>query len=788
MPWRLPSRDASFFSRYGTVLFALGLLGVLLLGLALAGVLTLWKDWLEQNWSLTFPSPLSFAAWMVLLGVLGAVVLLYFLKLRRQPVKVPSTFLWRKSVEDLHVNSLFQWLRKNILLILQLLFLILLGYGLANPTYNSTAQGRHFIFLVDNSASMSATDETPTRLDKAKAEVRRRIEAMDTSDQAMLITFNQEAYIMQAYTNRKEALLRALDRITPSQQGTRLLPALQLAEGQANPRRSAIEGSMEDPLAAGQMPRATDKPEGIPAQVVIFSDGQFPDVPDFSPGNLKMRLVPVGKSGDNVGITRVQLRKSGTTPTLESTLGFWSRMVTLLQARGTTSNPEEHEVDVRVHNFMATELKNRVAVQLELFVGGERVDRQSKPLRLSPRTVEEIDDPVQGKKRIAHPGISEPTGITTFSFRAVTHGYVRLTLVDQDSGQPWQDAFPLDNTAWLALTPVRRPRVLHIGPSNEWLRDRFLEKLVRRQRVAVTSLPTKDFANTPEYRAAVAGEAYDLVIFDRTTPPSLKEMPKANTFFIGQCPPWPGASWTELPILENLYIKDFRVAHPLLQGIDTLQGMTIKQARALKRDQLPQRASALMESQKEPVLWALGRDRFTDLVLTFPLVTQEGNNEVANTNWPKQPVGTLPLFLDNVVSLMGGYRDFEEPHKPGLPKSFLPTIAAQSAQVRRVDPPGGETVRLLPTRQGEWLYNAPASAGLYEVNWGEPEPFRFAVNLCDTTESDVQPRYQVEIGPQTVEAAPEQMRERQPLWPWFALGALLLLLVEWWVYQRRVAI
>ena len=766
MPWRLPAaKDATFLTRYGTVLFALGLLGVLLLGLGLAGVLTVWREWLEANWSLTFPSPLTFGLWMILAGVVAAVILLYFLKLRRQPVKVPSTFLWRKSVEDLHVNSLFQWLRKNILLILQLLFLIAIGYSLANPTYNSTAQGRHFIFLVDNSASMTATDEQPSRLEKAKAEVRKRIDALDPSDQAMLIAFNQEAAMVQAYTNRKDALLRALERIAPTHQGTRLLPALQLAEGQANPRRSAIEGLVDDPSSTqpGQMPRGMDRPDSIPAEVVIFSDGQFPDVPDFSPGNLKMRFVPAGNSGDNVGITLVQLRKLA-------------------------NNPQEFEVDVRVHNFMANELKDRVALQLELFAGGSRQDRQNKPVTLRPREVEEKEDPVLGKRQTVRPGGSVPGGIITFTVRAVTHGYVRLTLLDQATGQPWQDAFALDNAAWLALTPVRRPRVLHIGPPNEWLKDRFLDKLTRRQRAVVTSLPTKDFATTAEYRAAVTGDAYDLVIFDQVAPPSLAQMPRANTFFLGQCPPYPGASWAELPKMENLFVRDFRVAHPLLQGIETLQGMTIREARALPKDKLPQRASALIESQNEPVLWTLGRDRFTDLVMTFPLVTQVGGTAVANTNWPKQPVGTLPLFLDNVVSILGGYREFEEPHRPGVPKTFQPSVVATAAQVKRADPPGEVNLTLPPTRQGDWLYNAPPTVGLYEVSWGEPEPYRFAVNLADTAESNIQPRFQVEIGPQTVATGTEQIRERRPLWPWFALAALVILLVEWWVYQRRVGV
>ena len=37
--------------------------------------------------------------WAVLAAVPAGIVLLYFLKLKRQPVTVPSTFLWAKTID-----------------------------------------------------------------------------------------------------------------------------------------------------------------------------------------------------------------------------------------------------------------------------------------------------------------------------------------------------------------------------------------------------------------------------------------------------------------------------------------------------------------------------------------------------------------------------------------------------------------------------------------------------------------------------------------------------------------
>src|SRR5436305_11042561 len=109
-----------------------------------------------------FASPLGGAAWAVLAGIPVGIIALYFLKLRRRPVQVPSTLLWRRSLEDLHVNSLFQRLRRNLLLFLHLLMILLAMLALAGTRGNGTSgQGNHWVLAIDNPASMSASDSPP---------------------------------------------------------------------------------------------------------------------------------------------------------------------------------------------------------------------------------------------------------------------------------------------------------------------------------------------------------------------------------------------------------------------------------------------------------------------------------------------------------------------------------------------------------------------------------------------------------------------------------------------------
>src|SRR5450759_325786 len=144
-----------------------------------------------SGFPIDFASPLGGAAWAVLAGVPVGIIALYFLKLRRRPVQVPSTLLWRRSIEDLHVNSLFQRLRRNLLLFLQLLAVALALLALAGPRLRGTTMpGQRFVVAIDDSASMAATDVAPSRLVKAKEAAKAIIEGMDRDDLAMVIAFS----------------------------------------------------------------------------------------------------------------------------------------------------------------------------------------------------------------------------------------------------------------------------------------------------------------------------------------------------------------------------------------------------------------------------------------------------------------------------------------------------------------------------------------------------------------------------------------------------------------------
>src|SRR6476619_1681062 len=111
-----------------------------------------------------FISPLALAG----LVFIPAVLAMYMLKLRRDQAVVPSTLLWSRLLTDVEANAPWQRLRRSLLLRLQLLLVIVIALLAARPFLERPAGlARDIVLIVDTSASMAATDVSPTRLDAA---------------------------------------------------------------------------------------------------------------------------------------------------------------------------------------------------------------------------------------------------------------------------------------------------------------------------------------------------------------------------------------------------------------------------------------------------------------------------------------------------------------------------------------------------------------------------------------------------------------------------------------------
>ena len=71
---------------------------------------------------------------------------------------------------------------------------------------------------------------------------------------------------------------------------------------------------------------------------------------------------------------------------------------------------------------------------------------------------------------------------------------------------------------------------------------------------------------------------------------------------------------------------------------------------------------------------------------------------------------------------------------------------------------------------------------------GQPDRF-FAVNLLDSKESNIEPQRQIVLSGQEVKAEERELsRANLSLWPFLIGLALILVCLEWIVYNRKVRI
>ncbi|MCY4112924.1 MAG: BatA domain-containing protein, partial [Chloroflexi bacterium] len=78
---------------------------------------------------MTWAAPLAFA-WLALMVLVG---LFYLLRPKRQRVAVASLLLWRRTLQRERDESWLDWLKRHLLLILQLLLVAALALALARP-------------------------------------------------------------------------------------------------------------------------------------------------------------------------------------------------------------------------------------------------------------------------------------------------------------------------------------------------------------------------------------------------------------------------------------------------------------------------------------------------------------------------------------------------------------------------------------------------------------------------------------------------------------------------------
>lgn len=688
-----------------------------------------------------------------------SLIILYFLKLRRRDVEISTTLLWKKTIQDMQANAPFQRLRKNILLLLQLLALVGILLALAQPQMRGQlAEGQQRIILIDRSASMAATDgdaDNPgamSRLAKAKETAIKLIDSMrepsiigsGTADEAMIIAFDTTAEVRQQFTGDKARLRAAVESIEPSDAPSQLAEALRLARAHL-PDRIQFDENTGDNITV----------EGVKvggATIHLFSDGRLPDAEEaITSAEDEVTFVQVGRTdAANVGITAMRADRAFDSP-----------------------------VDVSLYVGLQNTARTPQEVELELLIDGNttRVTTVTIPAATAPINV---DDPEASEdaQRLAEllpwtPGV---TG-RTFEFAQTAGGVFAVQITPTN---PESDLLPVDNRSWIIVPPARQLSVALVSRGNLFLIT------------ALQGLPLARLVQySPDQYNAAAGTAemseFDVVIFDGWLPTidGQPGLPPGRFLVLNAIPAPLGIAAGTEP--QPAMVLDWPRDHPVMRLLllDKLRILSLPDI----VNPTGSGATVLAETDKGPAIFEISRAQTRALVVPF---------DIGESTWPLDI--SFVVFVGagvNYVGQEGGV--FGASGDSLRPGSVLTDRLPIGASAVRLQPPGdADRVGLEPANDGRIAFGPIRRAGLYQASWAGPAGAgdttdggrvtrTYAANLLDPRESDIAAAPLLRLSGDTVALQDADETEATiRLWPWAILLALAILMLEWYIYNRKV--
>lgn len=664
------------------------------------------------------------------LAALLPILALYFLKLRREQHLVPSTLLWKKVIEDLHVNAPFQRLRYSLLLLLQLILVAILAFALARPFLAmASLQGRSIVMVVDTSASMGTRDAGPaqdrTRLEAAVQDALAKVEDLERGAEMRVVAFDEEIRQLTGFTSDRSILRNALRPLQPRHLRTRAQEALETALVLASERENC--------------------------EVLLLSDGCF--------GRLsQQRLIETATRGgglQNIEDIREILQRIRIRPVLYGRQVSDNVGLTAIHARTRTEAGKRRTlVSVTVENFSPKDVEVLVTISTE--GPNSRSSRKTAGLKGRPRgTAAPIEadnaDLEAARARLDFSLAEEATGVLT----------ARL--------EP-PDSFMLDNQAWVVAGWSEGTRLLLVSPGNRILLKAFAAMNAAMPDLETTVQTPEEFQKEWQAKGPRAVEEYDAVFFEEWAPEHWRD---GGAVFFNARPPVEGFESREPAVLEGPPVVDWDAAHPLMRYVK-FRNVLVGKAQHWKA---PRTAKVLVETANAPLLVAYETDRVRVVGIPF---------SVFDSDWALRT--SLPVFLKNAVLWVSEVspRRRLAAQRTNEPLLFPPTAGAPSAVLEL---PGGESRSIQLSEDLKTAFRETERAGVYRLS-GLPESPKsaraFAVNLADTAESDNAAGGELRVGDEVVRSSPTAIVARREVWLWLVLAAAAVLVVEWWVYHRRL--
>lgn len=679
---------------------------------------------------MNFLSPTS----LFLFALAIPIIALYILKLRRRREPVSTLMFWEQLFNEKQTTSLFQRLKHLLSLLLQLLFLALLVLAIARPQFAFiTKSARQLILIIDNSASMNAVlqlnpdnPSSETRLDSAKEQALQIVQGLRFMDEMTVVSNHKQPTIQTPFTSHQKTLREAIESITPTDIRTDIKPAVDLAYTIAETKPNPEIIIMSDFHAVSEK------------TITQFQETQSDDQPNEEEQERvkkpKLHLISIGENNENVGITQFRVRKS-------------------------IVNVFDYETLLTVVNASDEEKKCSV----ELYFNDSLFD--VRPYTLAP-----------GEKK------SE-----IFSNFAFEGGELKAVL-------DTTDALSSDNVAYATLPKREQISVLLVTEENP-----FLEKVL-----SVDEQINLSVIKPTEYEASP--KSAQVVIFDRYSPTNIGD---GNYMFI-----YPPKSvetaeedmqdsalmWDIGEALETPIITDWERTHPILQHVH-LENVLIGEAYQITP---PSTAQILARSFESPVLFidvSHNRKIFfvainileSDLPLriAFPVI-------IANTiQWFQHDQGIQEYHLQTGEVLK--YKFDSDLLANTETEQVEESPIGNTQPIMTINGPGEKTWSI-PIENDEILFEHTQQAGFYKVidshagdvdqqntdadETVEPKQL-WAVNIASETESHIGIADEIEDMLADSEALVGSSLFRYPPWIYLVLLAVVLTVVEWFLYQRR---
>ena len=680
--------------------------------------------------------------------VIPPLILLYFLKLRRQERAVPSTLLWFSAVQDLQANAPFQKLKPNILLFLQLLALLLLLLAIAQPQWvGQVSHGSRTILVIDRSASMTTALEangSRTRLDQAKEEAIDYINAMNRGgffnplsepEKVMVISFSDHATVNARFTSSKTQLIKAVKNITPTHGSTKLKEALQLARAYA---------VVTNPENAGRSLNTN-------ARLILFSDGRIQDIQS----QVAREPISYRKIGANSDQNSQPLRNAG---------------IVAFDAQRNYKDMSTISVYARVANYQPYP----TTASLLFSVGDQLV--ASPEINLPPATLLTNTNATNPQQNTTNADSDTTTFNATPGLTKLIPATVDVTLDFAESRGimlgaelDYRDDMKADNRAFVVVPPAKQLNIALVNSSIFVLQSALSGIPFIKQIHRMTGEQFEQLQNSGKT------QQYDLIILDDYQPEHL--LPGRYLTF-GKLPPIEGYGRIGTDRKWNLAVT-WDSNHPVNHDVN------YSQLNALYLPtKSPDNAKSLVDGDKSPIITEISENGVHAIIIPFTL---------RESNWPWDV--NFVFFLQNAVDYLGHLGDAvaSESFHPG--DALVARLPADATDIHLHFPdPDNRNIKLQPSDPSYTTYDPIELTGLYQMTWKTPDndtphSRAFAVNMFNLLEGDIRPAPALQFpGDPKAVASIEGKLKKRALWPYALIACLLVLTLEWWVYGRRAYI